>query len=424
MEFKLPRGTTDILPEEVAIWQYIEGEIKELCHRFNYLELRTPMFEHTELFRRGVGETTDVVEKEMYTFLDKGDRSLTLRPEGTAGLVRSYVENKMHGLPQQPVKLYYVGPMFRYERPQAGRNRQFTQFGVEAIGAKDASIDAEVIAMAMEFYKKLGLQGMRLEINSVGCPTCRPKHKEALIAHLKDRRDELPEEDRSRLERNPLRVLDSKHPVTQELTKGAPSILDYLCDDCGEHFEQLQSYLTAMSIPFHVNPRMVRGLDYYTQTAFEIIIEGFGAIGTVCGGGRYNGLVQQIGGENVPGIGFGLGIERVILALKTQKVDIPIKSSIDCYLVALGDEAKAKGVSLVQEWRLAGLSVDQDYLSRNMKPQLKSADRLQATFVAILGSNELEQEIVVLKRMDTGEQIELAYAEALDRMLKEIKKED
>lgn len=423
MSIKMPRGTADILPGEVEIWQYIENKARNLCQRYNYAEIRTPIFEHTELFQRGVGETTDIVEKEMYTFVDKGDRSMTLRPEGTASVVRAYVENKLFGLPQQPTKLFYIGPMFRYERPQAGRTRQFTQFGVEAIGAKDPSIDAEVIALAMQLYKELGLSDLHLELNSVGCHKCRSNHKAALLEHLHGVRDQLGTEDQSRLERNPLRVLDSKDPKTQDLTKDAPSILEFLCEDCAPHFQKVQDYLTEMEIPFKINPRMVRGLDYYTQTAFEIMIEGFGAIGTVCGGGRYNGLVEQIGGQDMPGIGFALSIERLILALQTQGVELPIKRHIDCYLITLGEAAKQKSVSLAQEWRSAGLRIDKDYLDRNMKPQMKSADRLAASYVVILGENELEKNVVVLKEMETGKQEEVSYDKAKQIMLERIEKE-
>jgi len=424
MSIKLPRGTADVLPGEVELWQYVEEKARNLCSRFNYSEIRTPIFEHTELFQRGVGETTDIVEKEMYTFTDKGDRSITLRPEGTAATVRSYVEHKMFGNPQQPTKLFYIGPMFRYERPQAGRMRQFTQFGVEAIGSKDPSIDAEVIALAMQLYKELGVKDLHLEINSVGCSKCRPIHRDALIAHLQDVKDQLGAEDQSRLERNPMRVLDSKDPKTQELTKDAPSILEFLCEDCAPHFEKVQSYLTEMGISYTVNPRMVRGLDYYTQTAFEIMVQGIGAIGTVCGGGRYNGLVEQIGGQDMPGIGFALSIERLLLALETQGVELPIKRNIDCYMVTLGEAAKQKSVSLVQSWRAAGLRVEKDYLDRNMKPQMKSADRLGATFVAILGETELEKNIVVLKEMATGEQEEISFEDAITKMLTVINKEE
>lgn len=417
MTIKLPRGTADILPGEVELWQYVEEKTRDICGRYNYAEIRTPIFEHTQLFQRGVGETTDIVEKEMYTFMDKGERSITLRPEGTAAVVRSYVENKMYGAPGQPTKLFYIGPMFRYERPQAGRMRQFTQFGVEAIGAKDPAIDAEVISLVMQFYQELGLKDLRLEINSVGCSECRPKHKEALLAHLQDVKEQLGAEDQARLERNALRVLDSKDPKTQELTKDAPSILDYLCEDCTPHFQQLQHYLTEMDIPFVVNSRMVRGLDYYTQTAFEIMVEGIGAIGTICGGGRYNGLVADIGGQDMPGIGFALSIERLLLALQTQGIQLPIKRNIDCYLVVLGDKAKLKSVFLMQQWRAAGLKVDADYLHRNMKNQMKAANRLEAAYVAILGENELENNVVVLKEMITGDQEELAYEQALTKML-------
>lgn len=417
MTINLPRGTADILPGEVELWQYVEEKARNICGRYNYAEIRTPIFEHTQLFQRGVGETTDIVEKEMYTFMDKGERSITLRPEGTAAVVRSYVENKMYGAPRQPTKLFYIGPMFRYERPQAGRMRQFTQFGVEAIGAKDPAIDAEVISLVMQFYQELGLKDLRLEINSVGCSECRPKHKEALLAHLQDVKEQLGAEDQARLERNALRVLDSKDPKTQELTKDAPSILDYLCEDCTPHFQQLQHYLTEMDIPFVVNSRMVRGLDYYTQTAFEIMVEGIGAIGTICGGGRYNGLVADIGGQDMPGIGFALSIERLLLALQTQGIQLPIKRNIDCYLVVLGDKAKLKSVFLMQQWRAAGLKVDADYLQRNMKNQMKAANRLEAAYVAILGENELENNVVVLKEMITGDQEELAYEQALTKML-------
>lgn len=417
---KMPRGTADILPGEVELWHYIEEKARDICRRYNYAEIRTPIFEHTELFQRGVGETTDIVEKEMYTFIDKGERSITLRPEGTAAVVRSYVEHKMHGLPQQPVKLYYHGPMFRYERPQAGRMRQFTQFGIEAIGSKDPAIDAEVIALAMQFYKELGLTNLRLELNSVGCPECRPKHREALLAYLRQVEEQLGGEDRARLERNPMRVLDSKDPKTQALTKDAPSILDHLCEECAAHFNQVQTYLTDLGLTFIVNPRMVRGLDYYTQTAFEIMVDGIGAIGTICGGGRYNGLVAEIGGQDMPGIGFALSIERLLLALKAQEIELPISRTLDCYLVILGEQARRKSVSLIQEWRAAGLKVDTDYLNRNMKAQLRAADRLSATYVAILGENELAKDSVILKEMESGEQTELTYADALAKMLASV----
>ncbi|EGL81642.1 Histidyl-tRNA synthetase [Caldalkalibacillus thermarum TA2.A1] len=419
MTIRIPRGTADILPGEVEKWHYIENKIRDLCRRFNYAEIRTPIFEHTELFQRGVGETTDIVEKEMYTFIDKGDRSITLRPEGTAAVVRAYVEHKLYADPKQPVKLYYIGPMFRYERPQAGRMRQFTQFGIEAIGSKDPLLDAEVIAMAMQFYAELGLTGLRLELNSVGCQNCRPKHREALVAFLEEVKEELGPEDRSRLERNPLRVLDSKDPKTQELTKNAPSILDYLCEDCRPHFEAVQRYLDELNIPYVINPRLVRGLDYYTQTAFEIMVEGIGAIGTICGGGRYNGLVAEIGGQDKPGIGFALSIERLLLALEKQGIELPVTDGLDCFVVTLGEAAKRQGFKLVHQWRKAGLKVEQDFLDRGLKGQLKSADRYQAKYAAIVGEDELAKGVVVLKNLATGEQQEYAYAEAEAFLLKQ-----
>lgn len=423
MAFNIPRGTADILPGQVELWQYIEAVAVHIGKRYNYAEIRTPIFEQTELFQRGVGETTDIVEKEMYTFQDKGDRSMTLRPEGTASVVRSYVENKMHGAPQQPVKLFYIGPMFRYERPQAGRTRQFTQFGIEAIGSKDPAIDAEVIALAMQFYKELGLKDLQLEINSVGCAQCRPKHRQALVEHLEGVKDQLGEEDRSRIDRNPLRVLDSKDPKTQELTQGAPSILDYLCADCQPHFEKVQDYLGHMHIDFQVNPRMVRGLDYYTQTAFEIKLKDMAANETICGGGRYNGLVQEIGGQDMPGIGFALSIERLMVALEKQNITLPIQRQIDCYLVSLGEKAKHKCVSIAQHMRASGLRVELDYLERGMKGQMKAANRLQAQYVIILGDEELAKNIVLLKEMSTGEQKELSAEEATRYILVQQTKE-
>lgn len=420
MSFHVPRGTSDVLPEQSPIWQYIEQQAVSISRTYNYNEIRTPIFEHTELFHRGVGETTDIVEKEMYTFKDKGDRNITLRPEGTAAVVRSYVENKMHGYAQQPVKLFYLGPMFRYERPQAGRTRQFTQFGVEAIGSEDPAIDAEVISMAMSFFQNLGLKDLSVEINSVGCSVCRPKHREALLEYLLKVQDQLGEEDRHRIERNPLRVLDSKDPKTQELTEDAPSILQYLCEDCRPHFERLKDYLTQLGVPYDVNPRMVRGLDYYTQTAFEIKAKGMSANDTICGGGRYNGLVEEIGGPQVAGIGFALSMERILVALQSQSIELPVDQSLDYYFVFLGKQAKLKGTAYMQELRKAGLRCDMDYLNRGMKGQMKSADRMMARYVMIMGDDEIEKGVVVLKRMDTGQQTEAPFSEVKEMILQSL----
>lgn len=405
-----PRGTYDILPGEVEKWQFVEKVARDVCRRFNYHEIRTPMFEHTELFARGVGETTDIVAKEMYTFSDRGGRSLTLRPEGTAGAVRSFVENKLYGLPQQPTKLYYMGPMFRYERPQAGRNRQFVQFGIEAIGSDHPSMDAEVLSMAMTFLAEVGVRSLSLEINSVGCPECRPLYREELKKHFADKLGELCEDCNNRYDRNPMRILDCK--VDRDKVVGAPVMLDHLCEGCRTHFEQLQAYLKASDIPFTVNPQIVRGLDYYTRTAFEILVDG----STVVGGGRYNGLVSELGGPEIAGIGFGCGMDRVLLMLDNQNVELPLEPALDVFVVALGDAAADKAVSLIQEMRAAGLAAEKDYLARGMKAQLKAADRFGVKQVVILGDDELAQGIANVKDMETGEQITVPLSELVKKL--------
>lgn len=406
MDFKLPRGTQDILPEQSAKWQYIEQKVHDICRRYHYKEIRTPIFEHTELFARGVGDTTDIVQKEMYTFMDRGGRSLTLRPEGTASAVRAYVENKMYGLPDQPVKLYYIGPMFRYERPQSGRMRQFVQFGVEAMGSDDPAIDAEVIALNMDFYKELGLQHLKLVINSLGDTESRIKHREALIEHFKPSISEFCEDCQTRLEKNPLRILDCKVDRNHEKMCTAPSILDYLTKDAAEYFEAVKQFLTNMDIPFVVDPTLVRGLDYYNNTAFEIMLdgEGFGAITTLSGGGRYNGLVEEIGGPSTPGIGFALSIERLLMALDSQGIELPIESGIDAYVIAIGDGPKKMVPKLLYDLRASGISVDADYLNKKIKGQMKAASRTNARFALILGEDELENQSVVVKNLATGEQ--------------------
>jgi histidyl-tRNA synthetase len=416
---QIPRGTQDILPGTAEKWQWIEKTAKEVCRIYNYSEIRTPIFEHTELFQRGVGDTTDIVQKEMYTFEDRGGRSLTLRPEGTAAVVRSYVENKMYGDPNQPIKLFYSGPMFRYERPQAGRFRQFVQFGVEAIGSEDPAIDAEVISVVMAIFKKLGLKNIQLVINSLGDKESRLAHREALIQHFKPRIEEFCADCQNRLNRNPLRILDCKKDRDHELMKTAPSILDYLTEPSRKFFEKVQFYLDELGIEYTVDPTLVRGLDYYNHTAFEIMsnAEGFGAITTLCGGGRYNGLVQELGGPEMPGIGFAFSIERLLQALEAEKVELPIQRGLDCFLVSLGQEAKDYSVKLLQELRNAGFRADKDYQDRKIKAQLKQADRLNARFVAILGEDELKKQVVILKKMDTGEQWEVP----IDRLASELK---
>jgi histidyl-tRNA synthetase len=409
MSIQIPRGTQDILPGEVEKWQLIESKARELCEKFQYKEIRTPIFEHTELFTRSVGETTDVVQKEMYTFEDRGGRSVTLRPEGTASTVRSFVQHKMYGDPNQPVKLYYMGPMFRYERPQAGRFRQFVQFGVEALGSKDPAIDAEVIALAMSIYQSLGLNKLKLIINSLGDQESRLAHRSALMQHFQPRISEFCQDCQNRLEKNPMRILDCKKDREHELMASAPSIIDYLNDESKAYFEKVQQYLTDLDIQFVVDPNLVRGLDYYNHTAFEIMsdAEGFGAITTLCGGGRYNGLTQEIGGPETPGIGFAFSIERFIAALQAEKVDLPIKNELDCYFVSLGEQAQDYTVKLLQSLRLAGFSAERDYLNRKLKAQMKAADRLNAKFVAILGEDELKANKINVKIMESGEQREL-----------------
>ncbi|WP_421616835.1 histidine--tRNA ligase [Brevibacillus sp. TJ4] len=411
-KIQIPRGTQDILPGTVELWQYVESKARDLCRRFNYQEIRTPLFESTELFQRGVGETTDIVEKEMYSVANpRSTDALTLRPEGTAGAVRSYVENKMYGSPNQPTKLYYLGPMFRHERPQAGRYRQFVQFGVEAIGSSDPAIDAEVIGLAIRLYQELGLTGLSVELNSVGTLEDRARHREVLLAHLNAVRSELCEDCQSRIDRNPLRVLDCKNEKCRTLTKDAPSILDYLSEETAAHFEAVKGYLDALEIPYYVNPRLVRGLDYYTQTAFEIKMAEIGAVETLCGGGRYNGLVAELGGDDMPGIGFALSIERLLLALEKKGIQLPTETGIDCYLVVQTPEAKRTAFVLADQLRQAGVSAEIDYLDRKMKAQLKQADRLEARFTAIIGEAELANGTVVVKEMATGEQEEVKQSE-------------
>ncbi len=416
MSISIPRGTRDILPGEVEKWQIIEEKARELCERYQYKEIRTPIFEQTDLFSRSVGATTDIVQKEMYTFTDRGGRSLTLRPEGTAAVVRAFVEQKMHGLPVQPVKLYYMGPMFRYERPQAGRYRQFVQFGVEVLGSADPAIDAEVISLAMNFYSELGLKKLKLVINSLGDLESRSAHREALIRHFRPRIGEFCGDCQNRLEKNPMRILDCKKDRDHELMKSAPSILDYLNEESRRYFEKVLKYLDELGISYEVDPNLVRGLDYYNHTAFEIMseAEGFGAITTLCGGGRYNGLVEEIGGPETPGIGFALSIERLLAALEAENIQLVKKQEIDCFIVALGEKARDYSVRLLHQMRLAGFSAEKDYLNRKIKAQFKAADRLNAKYAAIIGDHELEANKITVKKMDTGEQTEVPLDQFLD----------
>ncbi|MGE7021216.1 histidine--tRNA ligase [Solibacillus cecembensis] len=419
MNFKVPKGTQDILPGQTEKWQKVEQTIRELCNVYRYNEIRTPMFESTELFQRGVGDTTDIVQKEMYTFIDKGNRSLTLRPEGTASAVRAYVEHKMFGNPNQPVKLYYTGPMFRYERQQAGRYRQFVQFGVEAIGSADPAIDAEVMALAMDVYTSLGLKDLKLVINSLGDKDTRDAHRTALINHFNPVVGELCGDCQSRLEKNPLRILDCKVDAKHPAMATAPALTNYLTEFSSEYFTKVKGYLDVLGISYEVDPNLVRGLDYYNHTAFEIMItgDGFGSITTLCGGGRYNGLVEDIGGPESPGIGFAMSIERLLLALEAKGIELETENVLDMYIVVMGDEAKLKAVELLSSFRAKGISADIDYADRKMKAQMKAADRANAKFVLVLGESELEEQAVNVKAMATGEQQKVEFGHLVQYVL-------
>lgn len=403
---KIPRGTQDILPEETKKWQYIEAKLDELMKLYNYQEIRTPIFESTDLFARGVGDSTDVVQKEMYTFRDKGDRSITLRPEGTAGVARSYIEKKMQGLPNQPVKLYYVGPMFRYERRQKGRYRQFTQFGVEAIGSEDPSIDAEVLAMVMHIYQSFGLKHLKLAINSIGDIDSRQEYNEALIQHFEPVIDNYCKDCQSRLHINPMRILDCKVDRDKPEVQNAPNITEYLNDYSRTYYEQVKAHLDRLEINYVEDPNLVRGLDYYTHTAFELMIDDpnfDGAITTLCGGGRYNGLLQLLDGPAQTGIGFALSIERLLMALEQEGIQLTEPEQLDLFIVTMGDQADQYAVKLLNQLRQNGVSADKDYLSRKIKAQMKQADRLNARYTIVIGDQELEEQQIDVKNMETGE---------------------
>ena len=415
-----PRGTKDILPDTVAQWTHVEKVIRELCARYGYHEIRTPIFEHTELFLRGIGETTDVVEKEMYTFTDRGERSLTLRPENTASVVRSYLQNKLYAA-DALVKLFYIGSMFRYDRPQAGRYREFHQFGVEALGEASPAVDAEIIVLAVEFLRTLGLQELKLHLNSVGCPKCRPVYREKLQEFFRPHLKELCTDCRSRFERNPLRLLDCKNEHCHALAEDAPRITDCLCDECRTHFAEVQSYLTAAGVPFELDANLVRGLDYYTKTAFEVKYTPLGAQSAVAGGGRYDGLVEEVGGPPTPGIGFAVGLERVLLALEKQGLLPEEREAVDVFVVALGEEARISAFKLLHELRAAKLSAAMDFAGRSMKAQMKQANKKNARFVAILGEDEVKEASALLKDMKTSEQKKLALKDFVPALCVEVK---
>ena len=410
-----PKGTQDMLPKDAHRWQTIEGNMRRICALAGYREIRTPIFEHTELFQRGVGDTTDVVQKEMYTFNDKGNRSITLKPEGTAGAVRALIESHMYA-DALPVKLYYAScPCFRYEKPQSGRLRQFHQNGVEVFGAKDASVDAEIIQLAMQLLEANGIGDLKLNINSIGCPECRKAYHEKLRAYLEPKLSTLCKTCQERFERNPLRILDCKEDA-DKLTD-APAMLDNLCPDCAAHFEKLKQYLTAMGLDYAVDPRIVRGLDYYTKTVFEIITETPGGNLTVCGGGRYDGLVEELGGPATPGIGFGMGIERMIMVQDLRGIAPEAPALYDAFVVTMGDEARMEGVRLVSELRAAGLKADLDHAARSMKAQFKYANKVGASKVIVIAGDELEKDVVKVRDMSNSSEAEVARSEAVQAIL-------
>lgn len=397
------KGMKDVLPSQSYKWQYVEACARSVAQSFGFKEIRTPVLEHTELFLRGVGDTTDIVNKEMYTFTDKGNRSVTLKPEGTAGVARSFVENGIanEGL---PAKMFYVAPAFRYERPQAGRLREHHQFGVELYGSSSPQADAEVISLVDIFYKRLGLKKVKLQINSIGCPECRAEYNKALKEYFKPRLDEMCETCKTRFDKNPLRMLDCKEEKCKEITKNAPSVLDYLCDDCLRHFEQVKNILSASGIEFEANPRIVRGLDYYSRTVFEFVSDAAGAQGTVCGGGRYDTLLRQIGGKPLPAVGFGGGIERLLMVMEAEGVTIPESEKTRIYIAGMDDKSREYAFKIANKLRREGISAECDLMERSLKAQFKYADKLGAEYVAVIGETELENGTVNLKNMKSGTQ--------------------
>ncbi|MEF9953084.1 MAG: histidine--tRNA ligase [Clostridium sp.] len=411
---KGPRGTKDVLPSEAYKWQHIEKAAREVASAFSAHEIRTPVFEHTELFLRGVGETTDIVQKEMYTFMDKGDRSITLKPEGTAPAARSFIENNL-GVDQQ-LKMYYITPCFRYERPQAGRLREFHQFGVEFFGASGYEADAELISLAIAYLKKLGIEGLKVNINNLGCKECRTKYNDALKDYLRSNMESLCETCNTRFEKNPLRIIDCKNPGCKEIAKDVPVIIDYVCDGCREHFDGLKNELDFMGINYVVDPYIVRGLDYYTKTVFEIISEDIGAQSTICGGGRYDSLIEECGGKATPAVGFAVGLERLILTLEGMGIEINKPEGVKIFIAALGDEAKTYASKLAQDLRLDGISCERDLLSRSLKAQMKYANKLGAKYSIVLGENELKENKASLKNMETSESVDITLSDLVTIM--------
>ncbi|MEE0264256.1 MAG: histidine--tRNA ligase [Acutalibacteraceae bacterium] len=403
-------GAEDVLPKDSHKWQFIEEVMRSEAAAYGFKEIRTPVFEHTELFQRGVGDTTDVVQKEMYTFNTKGGTSITLRPEGTAGAARAMLEHAIYndGL---PIKTYYFDSCYRYEKKQANRYREFHQFGIELFGTANPAADAEIISLASTLFDRLGITDLQLELNSIGCPTCRAKYHEALKAYFESSKDKLCETCLSRLEKNPMRILDCKSPICSEIAQNAPVVLDYLCDECNDHFTKVKAYLDGAEIPYVVNPQIVRGLDYYTKTVFEFVTTKLGSQGTVCGGGRYDGLVEEIGGQHTPSLGFGLGMERLLALMEEQGIEIPQPNTCDLYIASMGEEAQKKAFNLAKEVREAMISVECDIVGRSLRAQMKYADKIGAKFSIVLGDNEIAENKAMLKNMETGEKTEVPLDE-------------
>lgn len=401
MAIQAQKGTKDMLPQDAYKWQYIESKLREISAKYGIREIRTPIFEATELFKRGVGETTDVVQKEMYTFEDKGGRSVTLKPEGTAPSVRAFIESSLYA-DAQPTKMFYFTPCFRYEKMQKGRLRQFHQYGIEVFGSQEATVDAEIISLVMNTLNEFGIKGLSLNINSLGCPTCRKAYNDALKKYLQDNYEGLCETCKGRFEKNPMRIIDCKEKACKEIVKDVPLILDYICDECSNHFTALKKYLDVMGVEYTVDPQIVRGLDYYTKTVFEIIKDGL----TICGGGRYDGLVEQIDGPKTPAVGFAMGLERLLLTLEEEGIQIPEPNRFDLFLGNMSDEGKLKGMFMANELRKKGLKIEVDHLGKSMKAQMKYANKVGALFTAVIGGSEIEEDKLTLKRMSDGEKFE------------------
>ena len=414
----IPKGTKDVLPQESYKWHYVENKVRKVALDFNIKEIRTPTFEHTELFLRGVGDTTDIVNKEMYTFNDKGDRSMTLKPEGTAGVARAFIENGLYSN-TQPTKMYYITPVFRYERPQAGRLREHHQFGIEYYGAESYMADVEVMLVAKTIFNRLGVDKLELNINSIGCPTCRKKYNEALKEYLKSNFNELCDTCKERFEKNPLRILDCKEEKCKQITAQAPVILDYLCDDCKAHHENVLKELDKLKINYVVNPHIVRGLDYYTRTVFEFVSTSIGAQGTVCGGGRYNNLVEQVGGKPCPAVGFGMGLERLILTLESLGLSVGEEEVPTLYIATLCDAAKENITVLANSLRANGISTEIDLMDRSFKAQLKYANKIGAKYMLVLGEDEIKSNEAKIKDMTSGEETPIKLNEIEKFFIKE-----